>query len=211
METVTDISLFDGQFIETSVPSLPEEAEDFINGFLLGGGEIVDGSCVCSSPFEDYLLWLKDRFADFSIACFIKEKERESRVKNQPRAWVLETARHKELARFMPLWYIRGHKIIMPENFSARMPAVALFLLYLREGSFYEFKGLKHLLITPPYPLSCSKMAGILAAAGITEIKKRPKDVLIEEGGQERFFDHILSCGYSVPRCFHRKFPARFL
>jgi hypothetical protein len=213
METGLDryvSDVFDGPLVDIPVRPLPlsREAEDFINGFLFGGGEIADCSCVCSSPFEDYLLWLKDRFAGFSIDSFIKAKEPPGHVKGLRRIWVFETARYKELEQFVPAWYQHKHKITVPENLYARTPPAALFLLYLQGGIFYEFKGARYLLITPPFPVSCLGVIKILGSRGITEVKKRRKDVLVKEGGQEKFFNYILSCGYSIPRCFYRKFPA---
>jgi hypothetical protein len=202
--------LYEGDIVEIPQDAIfmSKEAGGFIHGFLFGGGEIVDYSCRISSPFMNYLLWLKDCFGKFSAISFIKEKEKTWRQKYEPRSWIFETKAYKVLGQFSRLWYRRNQKIFVPDCIQT---PIALFFLYLNNGLFYKYKGNKIISLFPSFPVTNSKIAAILTSLEIHEFIIRQKNIFIKETGQEKFFAHILSHNFAIPECFKRKFPSELL
>jgi len=176
-----------------------KEASDVIKAFLWVGGEIRDSSLWFSHHLEGFVFWIKDCFVFFKIIGHVKNIFK-GRVGN-PAVWVFESEPCIEFRQLRQKWGLNSrHK--KPLEFE-KTP-LALFLWYLQDGVYYEFRGNHYLRIKRRHGVD-----KILRHIGISIGKSGDIDIFEKE--QEWFFTYICGHGFIIPSCFQEKFPKEFI
>jgi len=179
----------------------PEKTNDalneFIIGFLLGGGSIVHSACQYYDTSEKYLLWLKNCFIRHNINGRIKKT---GNYIGRLEELLFETQEVEALGFYKPLDFSSAKN-----RQKVTITPLTLFLWYLNSGFYYEANGIKSLRIKGKV------MINVLKNLGIPDIAIRGNAFLIKEPSQEKFFSYILSHDYPVPDCCKQRFPAEYL
>jgi hypothetical protein len=180
---------------------LTEEVVDFINGALLGNGEIVNSvythEVYTRAPRDKNILsWFKDRFEEMGIETSLTEISG---------GWRIETKPYPELDTFRKAWYHAKRKIAP----CFTITPITLFNWYIQKGSCYEYDGHRYMSFNGYQAFKAQETLRSLGTE--TRLYRGAQIKVLGETGIANFLTYICSHRYKIPEYLYRGFPPEYI